>query len=139
MLPCGFVAERGLYQVSSHPSAHHPLACTVEKVRDCQAARELVVLCPSALPPCLQDSLCLLCPAPCPRRGLLEAAATAWTWPIEGTRMRRQGGRLLLFCFSLPGCCVWGTAASRWPAALEGWNPLPWLQLLAGSGDTTGS
>ena len=44
MSPCGFVAERGLYRVSSHTSAHHPLACRVEKVRNCQAARELVVL-----------------------------------------------------------------------------------------------
>ena len=73
-------------------------------------------------PSCLQDSLCLLCPALCPRRGLLGAAAAAWAWPIEGIRMRKQAGRLLLFCLSLPGCCVWGTAASHWPAALEGWT-----------------
>lgn len=77
--------------------------------------------CPPALPLACK-TLCLLCPALCPRKGLLGAAVAAWAWPIEGTRMRRQGGRLLLFCFSLPGCCVWGMAASRWPAALEGWT-----------------
>lgn len=44
MSPCGLVAERGLYWSPSHTSAHLPLACRVEKVRDFQAARELVVL-----------------------------------------------------------------------------------------------